>query len=690
MAKQKRKQAPAKPITEHQLFPAVVALWFGALFGLGSLAVRPSLLESLVRSSRIDLIVPAAAPPLGVTARMLMALILAAIGAAIGIAIARRLSRPKVEVRERKRGARSNDADSYRPRYAQAADASTQRPDPVYGQGGDSEAGSGVLAQRRRALTIEHVEEDFVPHDMAPLPGGVPQILDIVSMGIGPEPAVEPVEAPLDLSGFQPAQPAIQDFVPAANPVQLDWNQAPPVSAAAQPLPAASASPQQQFQPPVAAPAPAMPAGFAAPPAAPAEHHADDRQVFGMAPQHPPAEAPRQIFGQVISGDHVDPEFIRASGFKTSVFETEAHEPLFAPRAEAAEPAAVESVPVAVPAPAMPQAYEAPAAPSLPQFDLPAAAVAGPPVAPVETPVAFEPVAAPAAIEPAPQPPLPSPAGLGMTDLASRLAESMARRRAARSGQQYVAPVAEPAPQAAPEIAVEPAPAPVAAAAPQAFDPAPAPQPFQPAAEPAPAPIPQAFEPAPAQPAAFAVPIAAPVAEPAPAAPAAPAIPQAMRPLDLGGFEEDLQPLDSLLPPRHIAMPSTPPAPVPPFAAPVEAPAVAVVEPFEEADAADEGVAEGNYASLANIAPARNGFVRIDEPEADSAAPEPVVIFPGQAARPALAEEHGSFRRFDAPATAGQGQPIAAAQANPEVDREEADRALRSALANLQRMSGAA
>ena len=62
MAKQKRKQAPAKPITEHQLFPAVVALWFGALFGLGSLAVRPSLLESLVRSSRIDLIVPAAAP----------------------------------------------------------------------------------------------------------------------------------------------------------------------------------------------------------------------------------------------------------------------------------------------------------------------------------------------------------------------------------------------------------------------------------------------------------------------------------------------------------------------------------------------------------------------------------------------------------------------------------------------------
>lgn len=54
MAKQHKRKAAkgrpqaAKPITSHQLFPAVVALWFGALFGLGSLAIRPTLLEAVV------------------------------------------------------------------------------------------------------------------------------------------------------------------------------------------------------------------------------------------------------------------------------------------------------------------------------------------------------------------------------------------------------------------------------------------------------------------------------------------------------------------------------------------------------------------------------------------------------------------------------------------------------------------
>ena len=65
MAKQARKPVKSPPITSHPLFPAVVALWFGALFGLGSLAVRPTLIEGLVLKSHIDLIIPATAPPLG-------------------------------------------------------------------------------------------------------------------------------------------------------------------------------------------------------------------------------------------------------------------------------------------------------------------------------------------------------------------------------------------------------------------------------------------------------------------------------------------------------------------------------------------------------------------------------------------------------------------------------------------------
>ena len=65
-----RKSAKGKaPISRHPLFPAVVALWFGALFGLGSMAIRPGLIEDMVLAAGIDTLVPAAAPPLGMTAR---------------------------------------------------------------------------------------------------------------------------------------------------------------------------------------------------------------------------------------------------------------------------------------------------------------------------------------------------------------------------------------------------------------------------------------------------------------------------------------------------------------------------------------------------------------------------------------------------------------------------------------------
>jgi len=115
----------------------------------------------------------------------------------------------------------------------------------------------------------------------------------------------------------------------------------------------------------------------------------------------------------------------------------------------------------------------------------------------------------------------------------------------------------------------------------------------------------------------------------------------------------------------------------------------------------------------------RHGFVRIDGPEAENAAIEPVVIFPGQAARQGLgqaapfaqpapfaapapvaaeapaasapfAAELASLRRFDDPANAAAGQPVAAPAAAQMQDPAETERALRAALATLQRMSGAA
>lgn len=677
MAKHKRKQAPAKPITTHQLFPAVVALWFGALFGLGSLAVRPSLLESLVISSRIDLILPAATPPLGITARILVALVLAAIGAGIGVAIARRLARPKQEHRERKRGAGSIVEDSDKLHSVRHyADATTRTPisvseDPRADLSGEDPGTNGaMLAKRRRSLAIEHEEIDFVPHDLAPLPGGgAPQILDISEVRMNPETA----EAPLDLSPFAAhSEPEVAQTVPAqftplpTSPVQLDWNNAAPVQSA----PGTEPQPPRQVFQPLEEPAAAADISHT-----PAPHHheiaqevaaaaADGRQVFGLPTPPAPADAARQIFGQVVADDHVDPEFVRAAGFKTSVFDTDTPSPLFAPRDGA--------IPAAEPA-----SFTVPAAPAVPAYDVPEANVPPSPLLAESSEAAQPVVAAPAEVEPAPV--LPSPSSLGMDDLASRLAESMARRRAARSGQAYAPPV-EPA-----------APAPVTAAfeAPEAAPALTIPEPYTPPlnAEPL-APIAPPFS------APFAVVQTAPdLTEPAPqSAPAAQlaAVPQAMRPLDLGGFEEDFAPLDSVLPLRMMAMPAA-------FTEAVNAPQPApFAGPADEAESANEGVVEEQYGSLLGVAPplpARTGFVRIEEPEAEVAATEPVVIFPGQMTRPIVpvsAEEAGSFRRFDAPANAGQGQPIAANQAVSEVDSEEAQRALRSALANLQRMSGAA
>jgi hypothetical protein len=79
------------PITRHPLFPAIVALWFFVLLGMGSFAVSISALESLVHTLHIELVAPALAPPLGTTARLALALSLGAIGAAIGWVLARRI-----------------------------------------------------------------------------------------------------------------------------------------------------------------------------------------------------------------------------------------------------------------------------------------------------------------------------------------------------------------------------------------------------------------------------------------------------------------------------------------------------------------------------------------------------------------------------------------------------------------------
>jgi hypothetical protein len=75
------------PLFAHRLFPVFAALWFAALFGLGSLAISSSVLGRVVVMTGLPAIIPAAAPPLGFTAHALLALIMAFAGGAIGLAI---------------------------------------------------------------------------------------------------------------------------------------------------------------------------------------------------------------------------------------------------------------------------------------------------------------------------------------------------------------------------------------------------------------------------------------------------------------------------------------------------------------------------------------------------------------------------------------------------------------------------
>lgn len=651
---QPSKARKGKPLTENPLFPAVVALWFGALFGLGSLAIRVGLLEQIVLASKIDTVISAAAPPLGVSARIALALVLAAIGAMLGATIARKIAAPKPVVRERKRGAVPkpvvNSPVELRARDIHP-DAPARRPISAHeelGGGASSEPRSdnaAMAGRRRSALAIEH-DDTFELHENAPLPGGAWQIHDADAVK----------DDALELGSFADhgaEVPEMNDFstIPPAPGPQLNWQakaEPEPARQMFQPLPSASA--EGHTEP---APMPASGLDFAPPADA-----MEGRQVFGMAqPQ------PDEVLDQL--------------GITDAEFE--------------------DFAPVTIPAqPAISAAAEQPEA-SAPAYSAPTM-----PAAPIQ-----------------PDNAAADPDKPGMLDLAAKLAASMQRRREraeaaakAQAAAQFEAQVpaqAEASPSPVAEAAVEPAPA-TQFPMPQEFSavhasaqsetlpssgflhpndiPAPV-IPELPAAEPAPA-IPVAFE-APAAPLELR-PSAQPVIqEPGQASTGSmPRMPAAMRPITLDfGDSDDADDIPaSFLPPRSIAM------------APPPMPEAASAESSDET--AEEGAADDPYPSLLNVvqpAPVRQDFVRIEDPVSDDAAIEPVVIFPGQAARmsaesapttpSAATDPASSFRRFDAPTSAEPGQTIAAGAA-PAQSSEETERALRAALANLQRMSGAA
>lgn len=125
MAEDRKTARGTTPVTWHPLFPAMLAVWFGALFGLGVLAVRTGLLEAVVSSLGIDQLVPAAAPPLGATARILLALAFASTGGAIGGTIGLLMARSRPDkVARRAEAAAAKEAA----REARAAERALAEP----------------------------------------------------------------------------------------------------------------------------------------------------------------------------------------------------------------------------------------------------------------------------------------------------------------------------------------------------------------------------------------------------------------------------------------------------------------------------------------------------------------------------------------------------------------------------------
>lgn len=254
-----RKRRRAAPVTAHRLFPAFAAIWFAALFGLGSLAIPGSLLGAVVLKTGLPAIVPAAAPPLGFTAHLLVAFALTAFGAALGLALALRL-RPKGKAQVR-RAAPVAPAAAPEPEAAYKVRARDAHPD----------------APPRRPLVLtealvdplaeEAIEPEPEPETFAPLLRRKPRPASA-------EPAVEATPyipeytpggtgavRPLDLSALELDELVEEPFAAQPEPVAIKTAAA---AVAPQPEPEPEPEPKPVPTPVLIAATPQLPVSFAA------------------------------------------------------------------------------------------------------------------------------------------------------------------------------------------------------------------------------------------------------------------------------------------------------------------------------------------------------------------------------------------------------------------------------------------
>lgn len=176
------RKAAKPPITANPAFPWIVALWFSALLGIGSLIMPVSLFESLVYATGIAAILPMAAPPLGFTAKLLIAIVGTVAGGMLGLLLARKLSAETS----------SGPTDHFEHADHLPTSESTVSTD-LEDEHGDAPAEPAEPRLRRRSLAIEDEAEpvEFLAVSKTPTADIVPTI----SIDLGsPEPVGEPYE----------------------------------------------------------------------------------------------------------------------------------------------------------------------------------------------------------------------------------------------------------------------------------------------------------------------------------------------------------------------------------------------------------------------------------------------------------------------------------------------------------------
>ena len=151
-----------KPVSAHPAFKIIVALWFAALLGIGSLILPITLIERFVVAVGLPDILAAAQPPLGFTARGAIAISFTVIGALIGLFAARQIARSTT---------REAPARAIKP-----SDFARRQPLQAHeelGQGGFDAVATldKTPAARRRSLTLTEEERPSEFLQAAPLPG---------------------------------------------------------------------------------------------------------------------------------------------------------------------------------------------------------------------------------------------------------------------------------------------------------------------------------------------------------------------------------------------------------------------------------------------------------------------------------------------------------------------------------------